>query len=45
MREYKREKVALEAQVADMEKRSAYHDDHLRTIDVWFSQVGALGSH
>lgn len=39
MREYKREKVVLEAQVADMEKRSAYHDDHLRTIDVWFSQL------
>lgn len=39
MREYKREKVALEAQVADMEKRSAYHDDHLRIIDVWFSQL------
>ncbi|OCK77267.1 E3 ubiquitin-protein ligase-like protein bre1 [Lepidopterella palustris CBS 459.81] len=39
MREYKREKVALEAQVAEMEKRSAFHDDHLRTIDVWFSQL------
>lgn len=40
MKEYKREKVALENQVANMEKRSAYHDDHLRIIDLWFSQVG-----
>ncbi|KAF2490537.1 BRE1-domain-containing protein [Lophium mytilinum] len=39
MKEYKREKVALENQVANMEKRSAYHDDHLRIIDVWFSQL------
>jgi E3 ubiquitin-protein ligase BRE1 len=39
MREYKREKATFEAQVAEMEKRSKYHDDHLRIIDLWFSQV------
>jgi E3 ubiquitin-protein ligase BRE1 len=39
MREYKREKATLEQQVADMEKRSKYHDDHLRIIDMWFSQL------
>jgi E3 ubiquitin-protein ligase BRE1 len=42
MKEYKREKAALENQVAKMEKRAAYHDDHLRVIDVWFSQVGSV---
>lgn len=39
MREYKREKQTLEGQVADLEKRSAYHDDHIRAIDLWFTQV------
>jgi len=39
MREYKREKAALEAQLGTLEKKSAYHDDHLRMIDAWFSQV------
>ncbi|KAK4997422.1 E3 ubiquitin-protein ligase bre1 [Elasticomyces elasticus] len=39
MREYKREKSLLEAQVAEMTKSAAYHDDHLRTIDAWFSQL------
>ncbi|KAF2205177.1 BRE1-domain-containing protein [Delitschia confertaspora ATCC 74209] len=39
LKEYKREKAMLEAQVADMEKRSKYHDDHLRIIDMWFSQL------
>ncbi|KAK5019209.1 E3 ubiquitin-protein ligase bre1 [Cryomyces antarcticus] len=39
MREYKREKALLEAQVADITKCSTYHDDHLRIIDLWFSQL------
>ncbi|KAF2262084.1 E3 ubiquitin-protein ligase-like protein bre1 [Lojkania enalia] len=39
MREYKREKHTLENQLLDMEKRSKYHDDHLRTIDTWFDQL------
>lgn len=41
MREYKREKATIESQLNEMEKRSRYHDDHLRTIDIWFDQVGA----
>ncbi|KAF2798572.1 BRE1-domain-containing protein [Melanomma pulvis-pyrius CBS 109.77] len=39
MKEYKREKVMIESQLLDAEKRSKYHDDHLRTIDVWFDQL------
>lgn len=39
MQEYKREKVTLETRLSDQTKRAAYHDDHLRTIDAWFSQV------
>jgi hypothetical protein len=39
MKEYKREKGTLESQLVEAEKRSKYHDDHLRTIDVWFDQV------
>ncbi|ORY17643.1 BRE1 E3 ubiquitin ligase-domain-containing protein [Clohesyomyces aquaticus] len=39
MREYKREKNILESQIADMEKQSRYHDDHLRIIDSWFDQM------
>lgn len=39
MREYKREKATLEAQLNDVEARSRYHDDELRTIDAWFDQV------
>ncbi|KAF2679003.1 BRE1-domain-containing protein [Lentithecium fluviatile CBS 122367] len=39
MREYKREKATIESQLAEMEKRSQYHDEHLRTIDIWFDQL------
>ncbi|KAL1302597.1 hypothetical protein AAFC00_002973 [Neodothiora populina] len=39
MREYKRERNLYEAQVSDLTKRSQHHDDHLRTIDAWFSQL------
>lgn len=39
MREYKREKATVESQLNEMESRSRYHDDHLRTIDIWFDQV------
>lgn len=39
MKEYKREKHSLETQLAQVNKRSAYHDDHLRIIDGWFLQV------
>jgi E3 ubiquitin-protein ligase BRE1 len=39
MREYKREKNALEAELKATENRSKHHDDHLRSIDTWFDQV------
>ncbi|CAI6333269.1 unnamed protein product [Periconia digitata] len=39
MREYKREKATIEAQLTEIETRSQYHDDHLRTIDAWFDQL------
>ncbi|KAF1915741.1 BRE1 E3 ubiquitin ligase-domain-containing protein [Ampelomyces quisqualis] len=39
MREYKREKTSVETQLHDLEGRSRYHDDHLRTIDAWFDQL------
>ena len=42
MKEYKREKGLLESQVTDLTKRSLYHDDHLRIIDIWFTQVGLV---
>lgn len=41
MREYKREKATIESQLNEIENRSQYHDDHLRTIDIWFDQVSA----
>ena len=41
MKEYKREKGLLETQVTEMSKRSTYHDDHLRVVDIWFTHVGA----
>lgn len=39
MKEYKREKSLYESQVQDLSKRSQYHDDHLRIVDSWFTQV------
>ncbi|KAF1933382.1 E3 ubiquitin-protein ligase bre1 [Didymella exigua CBS 183.55] len=39
MREYKREKATLEAHLHEVEARSSYHDDELRTIDAWFDQL------
>ncbi|KAH9872876.1 hypothetical protein J1614_005270 [Plenodomus biglobosus] len=39
MREFKREKATVESQLNELETRSKYHDDHLRTIDVWFDQL------
>ncbi|CAO2649366.1 Nn.00g067510.m01.CDS01 [Neocucurbitaria sp. VM-36] len=39
MREFKREKVTLESQLTELEKRSQHHDDHLRIIDAWFDQL------
>ena len=42
MQEYKREKNTLESQLELLQKESAYHDDHLRLIDAWFTQVGSI---
>ena len=42
MLEYKREKQTLEAQLKDVQKRSVDHDDHLRVIDAWWSQVSGV---
>lgn len=39
MLEYKREKATLEARLEELDKRSTYHDDHLRVVDAWWVQV------
>ncbi|TVY37240.1 E3 ubiquitin-protein ligase [Lachnellula subtilissima] len=39
MLEYKREKATLESQLRDIQKRSLDHDDHLRVIDAWWTQL------
>lgn len=39
MQEYKREKSILESQLRDVQKKSTDHDDHLRVVDAWWSQV------
>ena len=32
----------LESRLNDLQKKTRYHDDHLRTVDIWFHQVRAL---
>lgn len=39
MTEYKREKALLESELKDVRKRSVDHDDHLRVVDAWWSQL------
>ena len=39
MQEYKRERDTLKEKLNAFEKKAQYHDDHVRTIDAWFSQV------
>ncbi|KAG9234455.1 BRE1 E3 ubiquitin ligase-domain-containing protein [Amylocarpus encephaloides] len=39
MLEYKREKTTLESQLRDVQKRSVDHDDHLRVIHAWWTQL------
>ncbi|KAI1815287.1 E3 ubiquitin-protein ligase-like protein [Poronia punctata] len=39
MLEYKREKATLESRLEEAEKRSSYHDDHLRVVDAWWIQL------
>ncbi|RPB05713.1 hypothetical protein L873DRAFT_532712 [Choiromyces venosus 120613-1] len=42
MMEYKRERNMLESRVEELDKRSTYHDDHLRVIDAWWAQFDFL---
>jgi hypothetical protein len=42
MQEYKRERNILESRVEELDKKSAYHDDHLRIVDAWWTQVREL---
>lgn len=39
MKEYKRQKKDAEDSLHDLQKKTKYHDDHIRTIDAWFSQL------
>jgi E3 ubiquitin-protein ligase BRE1 len=39
MKEYKRQKRDLEEQLNERERKSQYHDDHLRTLDAWWAQL------
>lgn len=39
MKEYKRTCKDLESEVKDLSRRATYHDDHIRLIDAWFSQL------
>ncbi|PQE13059.1 e3 ubiquitin- ligase bre1 protein [Rutstroemia sp. NJR-2017a BBW] len=39
MLEYKREKTTLESQLKNIQKKSTDHDDHLRIIDAWWTQL------
>ncbi|OAA54117.1 histone ubiquitinationc protein [Niveomyces insectorum RCEF 264] len=39
MNEYKREKATLESRIEEIQKRSTYHDDHIRIVDAWVLQL------
>ncbi|KAF2218780.1 BRE1 E3 ubiquitin ligase-domain-containing protein [Elsinoe ampelina] len=39
MKEYKRNCKELESNVKDLKSQASYHDDHIRLIDAWFSQL------
>ncbi|CAK7199094.1 E3 ubiquitin-protein ligase bre1 [Sporothrix eucalyptigena] len=39
MNEYKRENATLEARIEEIQKRSTYHDDHIRIADAWVLQL------
>ncbi|RMY42370.1 hypothetical protein D0864_16115, partial [Hortaea werneckii] len=39
MKEYKRQKKDFEDQYNTLLSKSKFHDEHLRTIDAWFSQL------
>ncbi|KAI3475321.1 hypothetical protein L1887_63299 [Cichorium endivia] len=39
MNEYKREQKHWQREYNELNRKLTYHDDHLRTIDAWFSQL------
>jgi len=39
MLEYKRDKATLETRLAELSKKAAHHDDHLRIVDAWWLQL------
>ncbi|KAK0711487.1 hypothetical protein B0H67DRAFT_291937 [Lasiosphaeris hirsuta] len=39
MLEYKREKTNLEVRLQELEKSTVDHDDHIRVIDQWMTQI------
>ncbi|KAI9817298.1 MAG: E3 ubiquitin-protein ligase bre1 [Thelocarpon impressellum] len=39
MREYKRERNTMEAQISDLTKQATYHDEHIRAYDAWWNQL------
>ena len=40
MQEYSRKAATAETRLEELNKRSIYHDDHLRVVDAWWRQVG-----
>jgi E3 ubiquitin-protein ligase BRE1 len=39
MNEYKREVATLDTELKDIRKRAVDHDDHLRVVDAWWTQL------
>lgn len=39
MKEYKRQKKDADEQLSELQKKSKYHNDHLRIVDSWFAQL------
>jgi E3 ubiquitin-protein ligase BRE1 len=39
MNEYKREQKYWQKEYTKLSEKLTHHDDHLRTIDAWFSQL------
>ena len=39
MKDYKRQRSSLDEQLSEARAKARFHDDHLRILDAWFSQV------
>ncbi|KAK9459322.1 BRE1 E3 ubiquitin ligase-domain-containing protein [Lipomyces oligophaga] len=39
MQVYKRERDVLQSRLAELEQQSAYHDDHVRLLELWWDQL------